>query len=171
MKNSFNSMQAFIISIDMKKHTNKIIGISIIFLIVSCSLESVFSLPNDEKIKTELIGEWFYGKNSEAIIRIEKNNKKTYKLILDENGKTEELIAFSKTINGFNIMILINDFDGDSIYEYYGFTIDDKTLTYSEVNKNFRESDFSSETDLLNFFQKNVTKKDFFINPNVLKRN
>ncbi|MDG1141371.1 MAG: hypothetical protein P8P72_07915 [Flavobacteriaceae bacterium] len=136
----------------MKKHTNKIIGISIIFLIVSCSLESVFSLPNDEKIKTELIGEWFYGKNSEAIIRIEKNNKKTYKLILDENGKTEELIAFSKTINGFNIMILINDFDGDSIYEYYGFTIDDKTLTYSEVNKNFRESDFSSETDLLNFF-------------------
>ena len=135
----------------MKKHTNKIIGISIIFLIVSCSLESVFSLPNDEKIKTELIGEWFYGKNSEAIIRIEKNNKKTYKLILDENGKTEELIAFSKTINGFNIMILINDFDGDSIYEYYGFTIDDKTLTYSEVNKNFRESDFSSETDLLNF--------------------
>jgi hypothetical protein len=99
-----------------------------------------------------LIGEWFYGKNSEAIIRIEKNNKKTYKLILDENGKTEELIAFSKTINGFNIMILINDFDGDSIYEYYGFTIDDKTLTYSEVNKNFRESDFSSETDLLNFF-------------------
>tara|TARA_B110000858_G_C17686121_1_gene419014 strand:- start:443 stop:937 length:495 start_codon:yes stop_codon:yes gene_type:complete len=164
-------MQAFIISIDMKKHTNKIIGISIIFLIVSCSLESVFSLPNDEKIKTELIGEWFYGKNSEAIIRIEKNNKKTYKLILDENGKTEELIAFSKTINGFNIMILINDFDGDSIYEYYGFTIDDKTLTYSEVNKNFRESDFSSETDLLNFFQKNLTKKDFFINPNVLKRN
>jgi len=164
-------MQAFIISIDMKKHTNKIIGISIIFLIVSCSLESVFSLPNDEKIKTELIGEWFYGKNSEAIIRIEKNNKKTYKLILDENGKTEELIAFSKTINGFNIMILINDFDEDSIYEYYGFTIDDKTLTYSEVNKNFRESDFSSETDLLNFFQKNVTKKDFFINPNVLKRN
>ena len=155
----------------MKKHTNKIIGISIIFLIVSCSLESVFSLPNDEKIKTELIGEWFYGKNSEAIIRIEKNNKKTYKLILDENGKTEELIAFSKTINGFNIMILINDFDGDSIFEYYGFTIDDKTLTYSEVNKNFRESDFSSETDLLNFFQKNVTKKDFFINPNVLKRN
>ena len=155
----------------MKKHTNKIIGISIIFLIVSCSLESVFSLPNDEKIKTELIGEWFYGKNSEAIIRIEKNNKKTYKLILDENGKTEELIAFSKTINGFNIMILINDFDGDSIYEYYGFTIDDKTLTYSEVNKNFRESDFSSETDLFNFFQKNVTKKDFFINPNVLKRN
>jgi hypothetical protein len=118
-----------------------------------------------------LIGEWFYGKNSEAIIRIEKNNKKTYKLILDENGKTEELIAFSKTINGFNIMILINDFDGDSIYEYYGFTIDDKTLTYSEVNKNFRESDFSSETDLLNFFQKNVTKKDFFINPNVLKTN
>ena len=118
-----------------------------------------------------LIGEWFNGKNSEAIIRIEKNNKKTYKLILDENGKTEELIAFSKTINGFNIMILINDFDGDSIYEYYGFTIDDKTLTYSEVNKNFRESDFSSETDLLNFFQKNVTKKDFFINPNVLKRN
>lgn len=164
-------MQAFIISIDMKKHTNKIIGISIIFIIVSCSLESVFSLPNDEKIKTELIGEWFYGKSSEAIIRIEKNNKKTYKLILDENGKTEELIAFSKTINGFNIMILINDFDGDSIYEYYGFTIDDKTLTYSEVNKNFRESDFSSETDLLNFFQKNVTKKDFFINPNVLKRN
>lgn len=164
-------MQAFIISIDMKKHTNKIIGISIIFLIVSCSLESVFSLPNDEKIKTELIGEWFYGKSIEAIIRIEKNNKKTYKLILDENGKTEELIAFSKTINGFNIMILINDFDGDSIYEYYGFTIDDKTLTYSEVNKNFRESDFSSETDLLNFFQKNVTKKDFFINPNVLKRN
>jgi len=92
-------MQAFIISIDMKKHTNKIIGISIIFLIVSCSLESVFSLPNDEKIKTELIGEWFYGKSSEAIIRIEKNNKKTYKLILDENGKTEELIAFSKKCN------------------------------------------------------------------------
>ena len=136
------------------EYTCKIIGISIIFLIVSCSLESVFSLPNDEKIKTELIGEWFYGKNSEAIIRIEKNNKKTYKLILDENGKTEELIAFSKTINGFNIMILINDFDEDSIYEYYGFTIDDKTLTYSEVNKNFRESDFSSETDLLNFSKK-----------------
>ncbi|SEA20470.1 hypothetical protein [Psychroflexus halocasei] len=152
----------------MKKYLGKIIGISLIFLILSCALESKFSLPNDERIKTELIGEW--SNEDDEILRIEKNNEKTYKLITIQNGKMDESIAFSKTINGFNILNIISEYEDKKTNVFYGFNIDNNTLTYSEVNDKLRESDFKSESELLQFFQKNISKKDFFVDSVKLKR-
>ena len=152
----------------MKKYLGKIIGISLIFLILSCALESKFSLPNDERIKTELIGEW--SNEDDEILRIEKNNEKTYKLITIQNGKIDESIAFSKTINGFNILNIISEYEDKKTNVFYGFNIDNNTLTYSEVNDKLRESDFKSESELLQFFQKNISKKDFFVDSVKLKR-
>jgi len=137
---------------------------------ISCALESKFSLPNDEKIKTELIGEWSTEKNTNEILRIEKNDDKTYKLIFVEKEKTEELIAFSKTINGFNIMNLITEYEGKVTNVFYGFNINGNALTYSEGNDKLRENNFDSETELLNFFKENVSKKGFFTNPVELRR-
>lgn len=63
----------------MKK---QIFSLLILFLVISCTLESKFSLPNDEKINPELIGEWYNGKGNEDKLTIKKHGEKTYKLLL-----------------------------------------------------------------------------------------
>jgi Holliday junction resolvase len=133
-------------------------------------LESKFSLPNDEKIQTDLIGEWSGQENGNELLIIEKNTDQTYKLIIVEEEKKEELIAFSKSINGFNIMNVITENDDKVTNVFYGFSIEGNTLTFSVVNEKLREGEFNSETELFNFFQENVSKKEFFINPIKLKR-
>lgn len=154
----------------MKSYTKKIIGFLILLLVVSCAIESMFSLPNDELIKSELIGEWRTEHSKHEFLRIEKNNEKTYKLIIVDKEKTEELIAFSKAVKGFNIMNIITEYDGKVANLFYGFNIDSNTLTFSEVNDKLRENEFESETELLNFFKENINRDDFFINQTELVR-
>ena len=154
----------------MNSFRKKIIGVILLFLFISCSLESKFSLPNDEKIQTDLIGEWSGQENGNELLIIEKNTDQTYKLIIVEKEKKEELIAFSKSINGFNIMNVITENDDKVTNVFYGFSIEGNTLTFSVVNEKLREGEFNSETELFNFFQENVSKKEFFINPIKLKR-
>ncbi len=88
----------------MKTYINRIIGILILFIMISCALESQFALPNDEKIKSELIGEWYSEKNGDERIKIIKNGEKLYTLHIIDKNETDELIAFSKTIKGISIM-------------------------------------------------------------------
>ncbi len=153
----------------MKTYKN-IIGLLILFLMISCALESKFGLPNDEKIKPELIGEWFFEKNSDETITILKNGEKTYKLVIKDTEQTDELISYSKTIKGFNIMNIKTEYKGKITNVFYGFNIKGNTLTYSEVNDKLRSEEFESESDLLKFFEENVDKEDFFINQIELKR-
>ena len=155
----------------MKTYIKRIIGFLILFLVISCALESKFALPNDEKIKPELIGEWYNEKNvNEETVKIIKNGEKSYTLQIIGKSETEELIAHSKTINGFSIMNIKTETKGVITNVFYGFTVKGNTLTFSEVNDKLRNEEFESESELLKFFEENVSKNDFFINPTELKR-
>ena len=155
----------------MKTYKQRITGILILFIMVSCALESQFALPNDEKIKTELLGEWISVENSDDRINIIKNSEESYRLQIIEKTKIdEELIGFSKTINGFSIMNLKTESNGVITNVFYGFNVKENTLTFSEVNDKLHEKEFESASELLKFFEENVSKKDFFINHLDLKR-
>ena len=154
------------------KETNmkeKITAMLLLSFMMGCTLESEFSLPNDEEIKTELIGEWSNEEEGNETFRIEKNDDKTYTLTLNIMEE-EKITAFSKTIKEFGIMNVMAKEGGKVKNLFYGFRIDNNTLTYSEVNDELIASDFKSQTELLNFFRDNISKKEFFINPVILRR-
>ena len=147
-----------------------ITGLLMSLLLVSCTLESKFGLPNDEKINPDLVGEWYVEKHDNERIKILENGKKAYKLVLEENEKTYELDLYSKTINGFHILNLV-DVDNNKITNiFYGFKLDGNILTISEVNDKLVKEDFQSESELLEFFQKNISREDFFTDPATLIR-
>ncbi|WP_338731422.1 hypothetical protein [Mangrovimonas cancribranchiae] len=151
----------------MKKYTLSLI---ILFLVISCSLESKFSLPNDENINTELIGEWFNEKDNSEKLTIIKYGEKTYKLLLKDKEKTDEIISFSKTIKGFEIMNLKTEYKNKITNVFYGFKVEGNTLIFSEVNKKLRSKEFESQNELLEFFKDNINREDFFINKTKLTR-
>lgn len=147
----------------------KITAMLLLSFMMGCTLESEFSLPNDEEIKTELIGEWSNEEDGNETFKVEKNDDKTYTLTLNILEE-EKITAFSKTIKEFGIMNVMAKEEGKVKNLFYGFRVDNNTLTYSEVNDALIENDFKSETELLNFFRENISKKEFFINPVTLKR-
>ena len=151
----------------MKKYNLSLI---ILFLVISCSLESKFSLPNDENINTELIGEWFNEKDNSEKLTIIKYGEKTYKLLLKDKEKTDEIISFSKTIKGFEIMNLKTEYKNKITNVFYGFKVEGNTLIFSEVNKKLRSKEFESQNELLEFFKDNINREDFFINKTKLIR-
>lgn len=146
----------------MKKYTLRLM---ILFLVISCSLESKYSLPNDEKINPELIGEWHNGKDDNEKITIIKHGEKTYKLLLKNLDETDELISFSKTIKGFEIMNIKTEYKNKITNVFYGFKVDGNTLIFSEVQKKYRNKEFKSQTELLEFFEEHINREDFFFNP------
>ena len=155
----------------MKTYKKRITGILILLIMVSCALESQFALPNDEKINTELLGEWVSIENSDDRINIIQNGAKSYRLqIIEKTRIDEELIGFSKTINGFSIMNLKTESNDTIKNVFYGFNIKGNTLTFSEVNDKLHEKEFESASELLEFFEENVAKENFFINPLNLKK-
>ena len=151
----------------MKKHT---LSLLILFLVISCSLESKFSLPNDENINPKLIGEWYNGKDNDEKLTIIKHGEKTYKLLLKDKEKTDEIISFSKTVNGFQIMNLKTEYENKITNVFYGFKVEENTLIFSEINNKLINKEFKSKTELLNFFKENINKDDFFINQTELIR-
>lgn len=151
----------------MKKYT---LSLVILFLVISCSLESKFSLPNDENINPELIGEWYNGKDNDEKLTIIKHGEKTYKLLLKDKEETDEIISFSKTIKGFEIMNLKTEYKNKITNVFYGFKVEGNTLVFSEVNKKMRSKEFKSESELLVFFKENINRENFFINQTELIR-
>tara|TARA_B100000678_G_C18005315_1_gene420516 strand:- start:209 stop:682 length:474 start_codon:yes stop_codon:yes gene_type:complete len=151
----------------MKKY---VLSLIILFLVISCSLESKFSLPNDENINLELIGEWYNEKDNDEKLTIMEHGEKTYKLLIKSKEKTEEIISFSKTIKGFGIMNLKTDYKNKIRNVFYGFKVKGNTLIVYEVNEKLRNKEFKSQTELLEFFNENINREDFFINPTELIR-
>ncbi len=152
------------------KTKKKIIGFLVLLLMISCALESQYSLPNDELIKSDIIGEWYPENNNNEIISILKNDDKTYRLIIKEDEETEELKSFSKTIKGYSVMNIITESKGKIKNVFYGFNVQGNTLTFSEVNDKLRNEDFKSESELLLFFEDNIERVDFFINESTLTK-
>ena len=145
---------------------NKIFSLFFLVLIVSCALESKFGLPNDEKINTELIGTWLDIKTNETLL-IKKNNEMSYKLIPNDST---ELISYSKKIKGFNILNMVTNGNGVKTNSFFGFELRNDTLEFSEVNKDLKKTDFNSQAELIKFFNENIDKKGFFINPTIVIR-
>jgi hypothetical protein len=142
----------------------------ILFLIIGCTLESKFSLPNDEKINPELIGEWYSEPNTSEGITILKNSDKTYKILFDGNEKTVEFIAFSKTIKGFSILNLKTKSNDKVTNAFYKYIVKDDSLIFWEVNQKFQNTEFESAVELLAFFEENIENSDFFNDQSELKR-
>ena len=146
----------------MKKY---IFSLLVLLFIIGCALESKFALPNNEPINPNLIGTWFDGKNLNDEIIIQQNGEKKYKLILDDSTRVN---AFSKKIKGFNIMNITEEHNGVFTNIFYGFEITNDTLVVSEVTDKLRKEDFGSQAELLNFFNENIEKEDFFLNPEIM---
>ena len=98
-------------------------------------------------------------------IIIQQNGEKKYKLILDDSTRVN---AFSKKIKGFNIMNITEEHNGVFTNIFYGFEITNDTLVVSEVTDKLRKEDFGSQAELLNFFNENIEKEDFFLNPEIM---
>ncbi|WMI69307.1 hypothetical protein [Mangrovimonas sp. YM274] len=147
-----------------------ILGCLAFLLLMGCTIESEFGLPNDENINPELIGEWGITNNDVEKITIQKTSDTTYKLAIKDGKEIEELQGYQKTIKGVSIMNVKTENRGKTIYTFYGFTVQDNTLTFSEVNDKLHKKEFTSESELISFFENNIEREDFFINQNQLKR-
>uniref|UniRef100_UPI00404B3491 hypothetical protein n=1 Tax=Flavobacterium sp. TaxID=239 RepID=UPI00404B3491 len=154
----------------MKSISKMTFGVFMLFLMTACTLESRFGLSNDEAINPALIGTWYLEKDRTQQITVQKNDDKSYKLLIKDQDKTDVLISYAKTIKGFTI-INVQTKENDKITNlFYGFKVKNNNLIFSEVNAAFREKPFKSEAELLKFFEENIDKEDFFINPTVLNQ-
>lgn len=144
-----------------------LIALSLLTLVVSCALESVFSLPKEEEIDNELLGTWYSTTedNSDDWFKIEAFDKKTYKLVLDE----DITIMFAATIKGHKIMNVV-DHTSDKPNMFYSYVLEGDKLTIMEVTDQMNDDDFTSQQELIEFMETNIDKPDFFINPDVLVR-
>jgi len=87
-----------------------------------------------------------------------------YEIILSD--EKEIIQGYTKEIKGFTIMNLIVDgAKGKKINVFYGVKIKNDTLEFSEVSDKIRKTEFDSQKELISFFEKNITRSDFFINP------
>ena len=146
-----------------------IFSLLIVFLLISCALESKFGLPNDEKINKNLINTWYSLNSPKDSLLINKKGDFKYEIIL--SGENEIIQGYTKKIKGITIMnLIVEDGKGGKINAFYGIKIKKDTLEYSEVSDKLRKTDFSSQKELTNYFEKNITRTDFFINPERLIR-
>tara|TARA_R110002050_G_scaffold141251_1_gene266282 strand:+ start:36564 stop:37073 length:510 start_codon:yes stop_codon:yes gene_type:complete len=151
---------------NMKKYTNRIVGMAILMLTIGCALESKFGLPNDEAIQTELIGKWKLTENGkEEVYEILKKDDNSYRLVAPFVDGGKDLMAYTKTIKGHTILTVIQEEYGIVSNTFYGIHITKDLLVVHAVNKKNRTQDFGSEAELLQFFQENITNEDFFVDP------
>lgn len=135
-------------------------GVAIVFTIVafSCTLQSKFSLPNNQNIDANLIGNWIHYESPNDTIVIDKKNEKSYHVVIDNCNQTT---AFSYKINNYNIMTLIDD----NNHLFYGFDCKGDSLKIMKINKALRHEDFNSQKDLIYFFKNHINDSNFFLEP------
>ena len=138
-------------------------------LVLSCALESKYALPKKETIDPALLGTWAFTTDdgTDEFLRIEAKDDMTYKIILED----DVVLAHTATIKGHRIMNLIESEDEDQKPNiFYGFELKRNKLTIMEVTDQLKVDDFGSQQELIQFFNDNIDRTDFFINPDVLKR-
>ena len=136
----------------------------IITILFSCTLESEFSLPNNNFIATELFGIWSVTDGSEKLV-IQQNKEQTFTVTLFDKNNKKEIIsknAYITKINGYQIIILPRVKDNKTIYAFYGYRINNGELRYREINPSFANIKITSSEELLSYFKKHIDKKDFF---------
>ncbi|WP_338350077.1 hypothetical protein [Nonlabens tegetincola] len=154
----------------MTKKLTPIFCLLLFLIVTSCTLESEFSLPNNEAIDSELLGLWSPTNNPKESVKIERHTDKRYKLTLIDGDDQEELIAYSTTIRERQILTIITEDEVGLSYQFYGISMTNNSLAYSEVNNQIREEKFESQQDLYDFFLTHIEKDYFFKNPETLKK-
>ncbi len=136
-------------------------------MLVGCTLESEFGLPNDEQINPELLGRWGNKKEPHWSMEFLKRTDYTYTLRLIEGDSIEEIQAYTKNIKGRPILTLVHK---ENNHSFYGYKVNKRAFTYYEVNDSLPNGQFKSAAQLLAHFEKNIQKKDFFRKADKLKR-
>ncbi len=148
----------------MKKQFVLILSISL--LVMACTLESRFGLPNDELVAPELFGTWI-GTDEDDKLFIEPLSDKQYRLTIQD---TVPLTAYSKTIKGVKVLDIFLPDQEQSTHVFYGFEVFKDSLRFYEVTEKLNEDDFESAKALYQFFKKNIKRPDFLENGTVLYR-
>ena len=146
----------------MKKITSIIV---LALILVSCALESKFSLPSDQFIDKLVIGNWYIeGETGELVITANANNTVSISII-DKNGEGKIIStdAYTSTINNYKIINLVHTSDeGEKLYSFYNYRVDQDNLRFRGVNAKFTDQKFTSNKDLLAYFKENIHKQGFF---------
>jgi len=137
-------------------------------LLLGCALESKFALPKSETIDPALLGGWVFisEDGSEEHILIETLDDMTYRITFDN----DVLLAHTVTIKGHHVMNLFDKENEDKPNVFYGFILKKNKLQIMEVTDKLTEGDFNSQKELIEFFETNIDRPDFFVNPDILKR-
>lgn len=155
----------------MKYYKILLVAFFTISLVLSCTLESEYALPNNEKIMPELLGEWKSSENANEVLKFSKKNDKIYHVLFNvNNDKNNEMTAYLHTIEDHVILNLIETKDNKTTNMFHKVSVSDDQLTYYEVNTKIAKSEINSQKELLQYFKNNIHKEDFFINPNVVNR-
>lgn len=141
--------------------------ICMLVLVISCALESVFSLPKEENIDKNLLGTWYSetDEKSDDWLMLEAFDEKTYKLTLED----DVTICFAATIKGYKIMNVV-DHTSSKPNMFYGFVVENDKLKIMEVSDKLNSDDFRSQKELIEFFEANIERPDFFVNPDTMIR-
>ena len=141
----------------------KIVSLFIISLVlVSCALESEYSLPKDTKKDRKLFGVW-HPNNAKGSLIFKANKNKTFMVIMiNDEGKTDTLStkSFVSPIKNYKIINLVGESDGKTVNAFYGYRVSKNSFNFRDVKK--IKQKFTSKDDLLNYFENNIDKKDFF---------
>lgn len=146
---------------------NTFILLTVMIIVVSCTLESKFSLPKSERIDKELLGIWYPENDLESRdwIKIEVLDSFTYKLtLIDDQG-----ICYSVSFGDYKIMN-VTDEANEKPNSFYGYVLSKNQLKIMEVNKKLVDGDFNSQKELIDFFKTNINHPEFFVNPEIFKR-
>ncbi|RED45679.1 hypothetical protein [Seonamhaeicola aphaedonensis] len=148
----------------MKKH---IFILLTAIILISCALESEFSLPKGERIDTELLGLWYPENHQESRdwIKIEAFDEFTYKFTLNDDEGT----CYSFSLGNFKIMNVV-DTTNEKPNSFYGYVLSENQLKVMEVNEKLVDEDFNSQKELIEFFKTNVDRPEFFVYPEIFKR-
>ncbi|HHC78769.1 MAG TPA: hypothetical protein ENK46_02720 [Flavobacteriia bacterium] len=148
-------------TIKINKMKKIIVSLVIMILIFGCALESKFGLPSNEKANQDLIGVWLSMDKPADTIFIETLGEKRYKIYDKEGGQ----IGYSTTIKGHHILNIVSEYEGEEVNIFYGFDIKNDTVQFFEVNEKLKKHDFNSQAELIDFFNENIERPDFFVSP------
>jgi len=144
----------------------KVVSIIVLtFLLVSCALESEFSLPNNQLTSRDLLGTWHpKGEKGDLIFKANSDNTFSVTMIDDKGEKT--IIspnAYTSIINNYSLLNLVHTSkDGKKSNIFYGYRLSTNNFSFRPVNDKFSDIKISSNEELLNYFEENISKKDFF---------
>jgi hypothetical protein len=131
-------------------------------LLVSCALESEYSLPKDKRIYEELLGTW-HPIDAKGSLVFKKNKGKIFSVtMVDEKGKLTLVspAAFTAKVKNYKLIVLVNTDEGKTINSFYEYRIFKNKFSYRAVRK--VDKKFTSDKDLLYYFTENIDKEGFF---------